>query len=394
LAIRDFDPEFLPNNLGYTFFFAGLLIYQLADFIGFSGLSLVVYLLNTGFACACMSSSGRFLIRWLHLAVCAFVFLILNALGYFHGKNYEDPVSNSEKVSILMIQPWEQLNSMESIKPTAVIKLIDDLSSFTRAELDGHILTPDLIVWPELTYPLEVNARTDHVPRFDATAALIRKYKTPLLMGTHISVFEEFLDFQENGGGSYNAAALFDRSANLQSIYKKEVLFPFVESYPLPSFISSMFPDKRLVPGRNDQLVEEGPMRLGIAICYEGIFSSHFRSQALEGANMFISLSNDSWFMNTLGAKQHYLMTMARAIEYRLPLVRVGQSGISAAILPDGTFLTESPQSRSWAERVTIPLTSDPQLTFYARFPHLVLILVASGMLSLIIWRGFDKEKP
>ena len=88
---------------------------------------------------------------------------------------------------------------------------------------------------------------------------------------------------------------------------------------------------------------------------------------------MFISLSNDSWFMNTLGAKQHYLMTMARAIEYRLPLVRVGQSGISAAILPDGTFLTESPQSRSWAERVTIPLTSDPQLTFYARFPHLVL---------------------
>jgi apolipoprotein N-acyltransferase len=62
------------------------------------------------------------------------------------------------------------------------------------------------------------------------------------------------------------------------------------------------------------------------------------------GADMIVLVTNDSWFSNSSEAAAHAAQAVLRAVETGLPVVRVGNSGVSGVIHPDGTanWLTDS----------------------------------------------------
>ena len=77
-------------------------------------------------------------------------------------------------------------------------------------------------------------------------------------------------------------------------------------------------------------------------------------------------------------------MTLARGIEVRRPLVRSTNTGISSAILADGTILENSPIDKSWAHTYSIPYRQNPEITFYTRFGHLdwlLWVLLLAGLI-------------
>ena len=149
-------------------------------------------------------------------------------------------------------------------------------------------------------------------------------------------------------GLTYNSAALYTATSNrLQSTavdcYDKVHLVPFGEFIPGDKWITALqklAPVGSCTPGVLKTLrIGRAPLdRLdcGVAICFEDTDSAQMRELAKMGARVLFFVTNDSWFSNSTEAEQHAWQAVARAIETGLPVVRVGNSGVTGTITPDG----------------------------------------------------------
>ena len=169
-------------------------------------------------------------------------------------------------------------------------------------------------------------------------------------------------------GKTYNSAALYrvgveSNRVELGSgrvgvesiqIYDKVHLVPFGEFIPGDKWITALqklAPVGSCTPGELKTLAA-GKVRFGescvrggrldfdldygVAICFEDTDSAQMRELARIGANVLFFITNDSWFSHSVEAEQHAWQAVARAIETGLPVVRVGNSGVTGTIMPDG----------------------------------------------------------
>jgi apolipoprotein N-acyltransferase len=107
---------------------------------------------------------------------------------------------------------------------------------------------------------------------------------------------------------------------------------------------------------------------VGPQICYEGLFPDFSRGLADQGAQIFVNVTNDSWFGTTAEPYQHLSMTLARGIEFRRPVVRATNTGISAAMRADGTLLDLSPLHTEWTGLYEISYRREPLPTFFQEY--------------------------
>jgi apolipoprotein N-acyltransferase len=91
-------------------------------------------------------------------------------------------------------------------------------------------------------------------------------------------------------------------------------------------------------------------VRVGSFVCYEAAYPNLVRRFAQNGATLLVNVSNDAWFGNTAGARQHLMHAMMRAIENDRDLVRVTNSGISALATADGRAVDPLPMFTSGAQ--------------------------------------------
>jgi len=91
-------------------------------------------------------------------------------------------------------------------------------------------------------------------------------------------------------------------------------------------------------------------VRVGSFVCYEAAYPNLVRRFAQNGATLLVNVSNDAWFGNTAGARQHLMHAMMRAIENDRDLVRVTNSGISALVTADGRVVDPLPMFTSGAQ--------------------------------------------
>lgn len=139
-----------------------------------------------------------------------------------------------------------------------------------------------------------------------------------------------FLKEEFNSVGLYTDQGL--------KIYDKVHLVPFGEFIPgdkLIPTLQKLAPVGSCTPGKLETLNFEGH-KLGVAICYEDTDSSQVRRLAEMGAELLVFVTNDSWFSKSVEAEQHASAAIARALETGLEVVRVGNSGVSGTITPDG----------------------------------------------------------
>jgi apolipoprotein N-acyltransferase len=82
---------------------------------------------------------------------------------------------------------------------------------------------------------------------------------------------------------------------------------------------------------------------LATPICYEIIYPELSRDLAARGAEVIVTISNDSWFGNSAAPYQHLAMAVFRSIENRRYLLRSTSNGISALVDPAGRIIYQSP---------------------------------------------------
>ena len=98
-----------------------------------------------------------------------------------------------------------------------------------------------------------------------------------------------------------------------------------------------------------------GYLRTGAFICYEAAFPDLVRGFVRNGATLLVNVSEDGWFGNTAGARQHLRHAALRAIENDRDLVRVTNTGITALITAEGRVVDPLPMfaegTRVWQAR-------------------------------------------
>ncbi|MEE2766646.1 MAG: apolipoprotein N-acyltransferase [Pseudomonadota bacterium] len=353
-------------NFGYSWYGSGLTFYQLAELVGFSGLGTITILFNLSFYFAWQHRGQKKAIIWLVSGLV--VFAGLNLCGGLLEKRVQEPDAS---LNVLLVQG----NIGNAEKTAAELgtgfrdEIIRKYFNLTDQGLSEH-QPPDLVVWPEAAFPAFIDQHYGTAHQFGALQDFLRQRKIPLVTGgfgvdhAQHKITNSLFSLDSDG-------ALMDPH------YSKTILLAFGEYVPglewFP-FLSQWLPpigEYARGPGPTILLPLNG-YRIGPQICYESLFPEFTRGLANLGAQFIINVTNDSWYGTWQEPYQHLLMTMARAVEFRRPVIRSTNTGISTVALASGAILERSPLGREWTGLYHIPFIKNPLPTFYQKWFSLV----------------------
>lgn len=186
----------------------------------------------------------------------------------------------------------------------------------------AHPDLPVVLLWPETASPFLL--QTDAGARQAITDAV----------GPDVTVIAGMLRF---GGGDriYNSIGVVRGPGPLLGIYDKWHLVPFGEYQPhwLPLQI---LPGEGFTPGTGPETLHlPGLPPVGPIICYESVFSGQIIKER-DRPDWIALVTNDAWFGNSSGPRQHLAAGRMRSVEEGLPLARAANTGISAVFDASG----------------------------------------------------------
>lgn len=233
---------------------------------------------------------------------------------------------------------------------------------------------PDLIIWPETAVPFLAHNATGLLQ-----AAGEAGRGAPVALGI----------LRAEGATLYNSMIVLNASGQITQTYDKHHLVPFGEYIPLRPVLSAfglramadMFGDGF---GRGDgaKLVDFGPLGKALPlICYEAVFA-HDVGAAAERPSFLMQITNDAWFGNFAGPKQHLAQAQMRAIEQGLPLMRAANTGISAMISPRGLILDSLALNQAGYLDALLP--APLKATVYSKTGDLPILAFLITVLSMV----------
>ncbi len=155
---------------------------------------------------------------------------------------------------------------------------------------------------------------------------------------------------------SRNSALIMDRKGSYD-IYHKSKLVIGTEMLPYPKVLGPLNnalghacatsigqETVSLLPlqAYDREGVPMGKIPLGCAICYESVYGEHCADYVRKGARLLTVITNDAWWGNTPGYRQHLNYSRLRAIETRRSIARSANTGISALIDPKGRIVSKT----------------------------------------------------
>ena len=168
---------------------------------------------------------------------------------------------------------------------------------------------------------------------------------------------------------AYNSAIFISNSSDIK-VYHKTKLVPGAEKMPFPTFLDPLAKLIIDLGGISGSLGSENSTNvfsfddilISPLICYESVYGD----MGLGKTNLLAIITNDGWWKNTPGYKQHLAYARLRAVEQRKSIVRSANTGISAIINSKGKILQKS----NWDEEICIKtkVEINNQITFYSQF--------------------------
>ena len=152
----------------------------------------------------------------------------------------------------------------------------------------------------------------------------------PILLGSVLS----------GTGGYRNGAVLVMPDGREAARYAKTHLVPFGEYIPFREWLSFAGPIVNTIgdfqPGDSLSPLATPAGKVGVTICFEGIFPDLVRGQVRQGAQLLVNMTNDAWYEGTPGPYQHFLLERVRAVETDRYLVRSANRGVCGVVNPEG----------------------------------------------------------
>jgi apolipoprotein N-acyltransferase len=196
----------------------------------------------------------------------------------------------------------------------------------------------------------------------------------------------------------YNSAFLTDTTG--VQIYHKSKLVAGVETLPFRNIIEPLLGNVMLDFGgtvltRATQDEREAfPLYNGVKIspiiCYESVYGEFVTGYVRNGAEVLAIMTNDAWWGDTPGYRQHLAYASLRAIETRRAIVRSANTGVSAFITPLGEVTSKLPYNTKGVLTSTVYPQSD--ITLYVRYGDYIFRL-AGFVAGLLFLFSFSRRK-
>lgn len=192
---------------------------------------------------------------------------------------------------------------------------------------------------------------------------------------------------------SYNTSMFLNSKKEIK-FYHKSKLVPGVEKMPFPRVLKPLEKfalDLGGVTGSlgidSERRVFELPNGKGIvgsAICYESIYGAFFSEFVKNGATLMTIITNDGWWGNTAGYRQHFQYARLRAIETRRSIARAANTGSSGFINQRGDVLQKTEWWTPTVIKETLNLNSE--LTFYTIYGDYIgrIAYITLGVIGLL----------
>lgn len=317
---------------------------------------------------------------------------------------YQNYREEHRPVEIVIVQPnidpyKEKFSGMaESVQ-------IDLLASLGEAKTDAGT---DFLVCPETAFPMGYwEHELEYTYGLERMRELLEKYPNLRIVTglstmrmyapgeVYSSTARTFRDGTGNHYDYYNTAMQLDSGRQIQ-LYHKSKLVLGVEKMPFGSLLKPLEELSIKLGGASGSLGYEKeainfiPTSPGTAqevlapvICYESVYGEYITDYVQKGAEMIFIITNDGWWEDTPGYRQHLAYGRLRAIETRRSIARSANTGISAFIDQRGDVF----QATEWWTRVAIKgtINASDKLTFYSKNGDYIGRVAAFFSLLLIV---------
>jgi len=325
--------------------------------------------------------------------LCILLPVLLSYRLYNHYKEKPWPVD------IIVVQPnMDPFNEQYTLPPSELLAVNIDLA---RQMLDSSAV---FIVSPESAITENIwEDRLDESGSLDTLQSFLSGYpKAGYVIGA--STYHNFLPGDKLSATArkyrsteghydvYNSAIYLD-STGMIRIHHKSKLTPGVEKMPfarlmkplenlafnLGGTVGSLGMDaERTVFTRPCDSVKIAPV-----ICYESVFGAYVAQYIRKGANLIFVITNDGWWGNTPGHRQHFTFSKLRAIETRRSIARSANTGISAFIDQRGDVYQKT---KYWEPAVIRQvINANDEITFYVKYGDYIARLSAFVAVFLLL---------
>ncbi|HVN85421.1 MAG TPA: apolipoprotein N-acyltransferase [Candidatus Binatia bacterium] len=384
-------PKLFADTLGQTLY-PSKLMRQAADLAGAHGLTFALFVVNEcalatlrGFAGDASSRRAA----WEPAACAVTLTLGLLAYGAVRVEQFDDATQPAGSLTVGAVQA----------NISKYGQLAERMGTYdaTRMILDTHFALSDrlrsqaevdLLVWPETVYPTTFGTpKSEEGAAFDREiVGYIARTNIPLIFGA----------YDLDDGAEFNAAMILQPARDgklFVEAYRKHWLFPLIERAPalldsdairrwlpwLGTWNAGAGPQVIAVTVRSGRTIRVAPL-----ICYDAIDPALPLTAVQQGADLLVTLSNDSWFNFGRVPRLILVLSAFRSIETRRPQVRVTNTGISAIISPTGAIVKRVGIDRRGT--LLAPVTpAAPAMTLMLRWGDWFgPTALASGALSLV----------
>lgn len=367
---------------------------QFIDITGVYGLSLWVLIINILVFLFIKGFVGNYSKRTRYSLLCAIP--LLYVAPNFYGPEADSAGDQSITVGIVQpnVNPWDKWEGAKTFSGRW-----SQVMSYMELIKDHVTDSTDIVVLPESAILL-------NLPAFKDQSNEVKKIIDSVGI-TFVSGYAKVIYYDDENNApvssniikgtnvrydSYNSILMMEPGTDEVQTYSKMRLVPFAERIPYADRVPFLIEPLRWGVGISnwgmgkDSTIFKS-LRLNTnflsMVCYESIFPEFVASFVDKGAEFLVFITNDSWWGNTSGARQHSQYAVLRAIENRRWVVRCANGGISSFIDPFGTMYKKTAMfKKSYLEMEIFP---QKHKSFYTMHGDWIARISASLTLLILI---------
>jgi len=386
---------------------------QWYEFTGTLGGSLWIWACNLGLFGIMVSLSDGSFFSWNGKARAASltgyaVLVIVPFIGSsVIGKEYKDAMEEGGQLPVLIVQPnidpYNKFQAMTQDEQNALLE--SQITDALKERKADSTAAPLLVVAPETFTNDIICGEYDRSRTWRRFTSLLKYYP-----GVNMLFGASSYDYFESASKpshtarqlrdgrwveSHNSALMIDGTARTE-IFHKSKLVVAVEMTPYPAIFCKIDDMLGGVMGRcigqeeitllNVKGIDGQSIPVGSAVCYESVYGEYYTEYIRKGAQAMTIITNDAWWGDTPGYRQHLSYASLRAIETRRAIARCANTGISAIISPSGEILQPTPWWEPAVIKSQIPLRND--ITFFVSHGDIIGRLCTFLFLLLLLALG------
>lgn len=378
----DWQLSFPWLNLGNAFAKYPSLI-QWYEYTGILGGSLWILLINIGFfkliPLFALRKNKQLLLLSAGIGTLIIAPLLFSYLRYISFSEKNNPVS------IVVVQPnMDPYSEQYDAPPQEVLNRIIRLSKPLIDANTDFLIAPESAIQehlqePDFNFSASIESNSVSIPILKDYLANYPNLNLIIGASTYKFLKEPTNTARTTKSGliydEYNTALLLNR-LDIREHYHKSKFVPGAEMMPFQKLLAPLqeiafdlggtvgslgYDTERKVFHSADKQFVVGPM-----VCYESVYGEFVSGFVQNGAEILFIITNDGWWGNTSGYKQHLMFASLRAIETRRSIARSANTGISCFVNQRGDLIEKTDYWKQDARKAII--NANNTITFYVRY--------------------------